>query len=133
MECLFCKIIEGKIPSVKIWENELFLAFLDINPVNPGHTLLVPKTHHDDVFDIDADEYGALFKAAKKLSVSLRKAMGSKRVGLVVEGFLVPHAHIHLIPINAENELHSHRAKRTSPDELEGIAARIKQEIKDTI
>jgi histidine triad (HIT) family protein len=129
MDCLFCKIIDGKIPSVKIWEDDGFFAFLDINPVNTGHTLVIPKTHHDDIFDMDEDTYSSLFKAARKLGRAVKKAMGSKRVGIVVEGFLIPHVHIHLIPINAGNELHTQKQKRVGSEELERIAEKIRNQI----
>jgi histidine triad (HIT) family protein len=132
-DCLFCKIINGDIPSVRIWEDESVFAFLDINPVNPGHTLVIPKTHQEDVFDIADEEYSSLFNSAKKLGRAVKKAMGSKRVGIVVEGFLIPHAHIHLIPINAGNELHSQKTKRATQEELERAAIRIRQEIKQSL
>jgi histidine triad (HIT) family protein len=129
MDCLFCKIIEGKIPAAKVYEDDVVLAFLDINPVNPGHTLLIPKSHHDEVFGMEDEEYESLFRAAKKLAPAVKKAMGSKRVGLVVEGFLIPHAHLHLIPINSGNELHSQRTGKPGNDELERTADRIRKEV----
>jgi histidine triad (HIT) family protein len=133
MDCLFCKIIEGKIPAVKVYEDERFLAFLDINPVNPGHTLVIPKSHQDEVFAMDEEEYTALFRTARELANAVKKAMGSKRVGIIVEGFLIPHAHVHLVPINAGNELHHQNMDRASRDELEGTAEKIRQEIKRSI
>jgi len=130
MECLFCKIINGEIPSVKIWEDERSFAFLDINPVNHGHTLIIPKKHYEDVFAMDDENYSALFKAAKMLSAPIQKAICSKRVGIVVEGFLIPHAHVHLIPINTGKEIRFNKVKPASKEELEAIASKIRKEIK---
>ncbi|MBU0533119.1 HIT family protein [Candidatus Micrarchaeota archaeon] len=124
--CIFCKIKDGEIPSAKVWENENFFAFLDINPVNPGHTLLIPKKHVDYLFELDDGVYHELFKAAKEVSVPLKRAVGAKRIGVVVEGFLVPHVHIHLIPINGPGELDAKRAGKADPNELTAIAERIK-------
>jgi histidine triad (HIT) family protein len=128
-DCIFCKIIAGEIPSEKVWEDEKFIAFLDINPVNPGHTLLIPKEHVDYLFDVDDPLYSEMFLAAKKVSGPLKKAMMSQRVGVVVEGLLVPHVHIHLIPISAPGELDAKRSTKMEPDELSKIANRIKEEI----
>jgi histidine triad (HIT) family protein len=130
-DCIFCKIIAGEIPSAKVWEDEKFMAFLDINPVNPGHTLLIPKEHVDYLFDVNDPLYSELFQAAKKISKPLQKAMMSQRVGVVVEGLLVPHVHIHLIPISAPGELDAKRAAKMEPDELSKIAEKIKQEFKE--
>ena len=127
--CLFCKIIKGELSNYKIWENERFLAFLDINPVNPGHTILIPKKHVDYIFDLEGPLYLEMFKIVKQLSKALKKAIRSKKVGLVVEGFAVPHAHIHLVPINKGNELNSSRAKKGDSEELLKIQEKIKIEI----
>jgi len=124
--CLFCKIVKEDLPSYKIWENERFLAFLDINPINLGHTVLISKKHVDYIFDLEEPLYLEMFKIAKQLSKVLKKAIGSKKVGLVVEGFAVPHAHIHLVPINKGNELNSSRAKKGDPKELFKIAENIR-------
>ncbi len=127
MDCLFCKIADKKIPASMVYEDGRILAFLDINPVNAGHTLVIPKSHHDELFSMDEEEYALLMKTARTLARALKKAMGSKRVGMVVEGFLVPHAHVHLVPINAGNELHSQRTHAVSPDELKATADKIRK------
>jgi len=124
-ECVFCKIIRGDIPSIKIWEDEKFFAFLDINPINPGHTLLIPKRHHDYLFDLEDEEYKELMLTAKKIAGILKDKLNPKRVGLAVEGFFVPHVHIHLVPLNKGNELNPERAKRMDVEELNRIAKRI--------
>lgn len=128
--CIFCKIAKGEIDSAKIYEDENYLAFLDSNPVNPGHTLLIPKEHVDHIFGINEPLYSGIFKTAKKLSKPIRNAVKSKRIGMSIEGFGVPHAHIHLIPINNVNEIDPHRAKEAKAEELQEISEKIKLEIK---
>ena len=125
MNCVFCKIKNGELPSHKIYEDDNFLAFLDVNPINPGHLLLIPKKHVDYVFDLQEPLYSEMFKVAKKISKNLKKVMKAKRIGIAVEGFAVPHVHIHLVPINHENELDPHRAKEATPEELYKVAKKI--------
>jgi len=128
-DCLFCKIIKGELPSYKIWEDKNFFAFLDINPINPGHTILVPKKHLNYIFDLEEPLYSEIFKTAQKLSAPLKRVVGAKRIALAIEGFLVPHAHIHLVPVNKVNDLDPNRAKKASPEKLSEIMERIKNEI----
>lgn len=130
--CLFCNILDGKIPANKVWENEDFFAFLDINPVNPGHVLLIPKKHVDYIFELEEPLYSKIFRASKELSGPIRKAMKAKRIGLALEGFSVPHAHIHLVPINKVNELNPDRAKKTTSEELSRVCKKIIKEIKSS-
>ncbi len=126
-DCIFCKIVAGEIPAVQVYEDNLFLAFLDREPVNPGHLVVIPKAHVDDVFDINEPMYAELFACAKKIAPQLKKAMESRRVGLVVEGFGVAHAHVHLIPINNAHELNPERAKETSMEERERLGKQIRE------
>ncbi len=128
--CIFCEIARGEIDSAKIYEDEKFFAFLDMKPINPGHTLLVPKKHIDNIFDIEEPLYSELFQTAKKLSQPIKNAMKSRRVGISVEGFGVPHTHVHLIPINRGYELDPNKAKSATPEELNEAAEIIKEEIK---
>ncbi len=128
-DCIFCKIIAGDIPGEKIWEDGDFFAFLDINPMNPGHTLLIPKTHHEYLFEMEDSLYSKMFEAAKKLSKPIKNAMGAKKIGVVVEGFLVPHAHIHLVPLHTGGELSFGRSKKATPEELKETAEKIKKEM----
>lgn len=128
-DCIFCKIIAKEIPAHIVWENKTFLAFLDIHPVNPGHLLMIPKEHVENVFDMADGLYQESFGTAKALSAPLQKAMRSARVGMVVEGFGVPHAHLHLVPINGPHELDSSRAKPMAAEELAVIAEKIKAEV----
>ena len=125
-DCVFCKIITGEIPAVKIYENQKVTAFLDNNPVKPGHVLVVPKKHEDYVFDMDDKEYTDLMLESKKIAKILKNKLQPKKVGLVVEGFGVPHVHVHLIPINKGNELNPEKAKHTEIEELNRIAQRIR-------
>ncbi len=126
-DCIFCKIVKEELPSHKVWEDETHLAFLDIHPINPGHTLLIPKNHIDNVFDISDDGYQELFLTAKKIAPKLQKVTGAKRIGLIVEGFAVPHAHIHLVPINNDKELKNPKGgKITTESELEEMQKIIK-------
>lgn len=129
--CIFCKIIAGEIPSFKVWEDKDFFAFLDISPINSGHTLLVPKKHTDYVFEMQDKEYSNIFLAAKKLSGPIQKATDAKRIGLAIEGFSVPHVHLHLVPLFGGNELNPERAKKADMTDLEKMCEKIKVEIKN--
>ncbi len=129
-KCVFCKIIKGGFPSNLIWENEDYLAFLDINPINQGHTLLIPKNHVDDIFDLPDKNYSEIFLLAKKLSNAIKNSTKSERVGLAVEGLSVPHVHIHIVPVNRVGDLDPKRAKRADNNELAEIAVLIKNEVK---
>lgn len=118
MDCIFCKIINNKIDHFKVWENKKFLAFLDRMPINPGHILLIPKKHQEEIFDLENNLYIEIFKIVKKISKPLKLVTKAKRVGIAVEGLGVPHAHIHLVPIYNGNELNPERAKKATEDEL---------------
>ncbi|MCK4718083.1 MAG: HIT family protein [Thermoplasmata archaeon] len=126
--CLFCKIITRELPGFILWEDEEFLAFLDINPVNPGHTLLVTKDHQEDVVHLDDETYSRLFLAAKELVRPLKAATKAKRIAIAVEGLSIPHLHIHLVPVHGPNELDPNRARRASEEELARMWQRIMEE-----
>ncbi len=100
MASIFTKIVQGEIPAYKVAEDDRFLAFLDINPLAKGHTLVIPKKEVDNLFDLDDETYRDLWLFAKKVAVALDKSMTCERVGVAVVGLEVPHAHIHLVPIN---------------------------------
>jgi histidine triad (HIT) family protein len=129
MECIFCRIAGKEIEGKVVWEDERFMAFLDINPIAPGHTLVIPKKHVDSVFDIGDPDYADLFRSARMLSRALKKALGARRVGVIIEGFLVPHAHVHLVPMNSGGQLSFSNARKASPEELERTAAAIRAQI----
>jgi histidine triad (HIT) family protein len=105
MSSIFTKIIQGEIPCYKIAEDENFLAFLDVRPLTKGHTLVIPKTEVDYIFDIDSQQYKELFVFAKTVAQALKKAIPCKRIGIAVIGLEVPHAHIHLVPMNEIGDL----------------------------
>ena len=124
--CIFCKIIEGKIPAVKVWEDEKYLTMLDINPMNPGHVLIIPKEHEDYIFDLSDSKYKELMLKAKNVAIILKERLKPKRVALAVEGLGIPHVHVHLVPINKGNELNPERAKPMNSEELNRIAKKIR-------
>ena len=105
MATIFSRIVQGEIPCYKIAEDERFFAFMDINPVAKGHTLVIPKRENDYIFDLEDDELGALTVFAKKVAKAIEKAVPCKRVGVAVIGLEVPHTHIHLIPISKEGDM----------------------------
>lgn len=111
METIFSKIIRGDIPCYKIAENDNYFAFLDINPLAEGHTLVIPKKQTDNIFDINETEYTGLFLFAKKIALSIQKNFECKKVGIAVIGLEVAHAHIHLVPINSVSDLDFKREK----------------------
>jgi len=116
--------VKGEIPSVKIWEDEKYLAFLDMNPINPGHALLIPKKHDDYIFDLNNEEYSELMLKARGVAKLLKEKLNPKRIGIIVEGFGVSHVHVHLVPINFPDEICNKR-KPIDSEELNKIAERI--------
>ncbi len=125
MPTIFTKIIKGEIPCHKIAENDAYLAFLDIRPVNPGHALVIPKKEVDYIFDVEDELLAGLFVFAKKVAVKIKKIIPCKKVGVMVAGIEVPHAHVHLIPFNDLGELTFARAKAMDNAELAKIAQKI--------
>ena len=127
MASIFTKIVNGEIPSYKIAEDENYYAFLDINPLAKGHTLVIPKKEVDYIFDIEEELYKGLFAFAKKVAPAIEKVIPCKRIGLTIIGLEVPHAHIHLIPINSIYDMDFKQPKlKLSPDEFETIAQKIR-------
>lgn len=128
MATIFSRIAAGEIPSYKVAETDLYFAFLDINPVQPGHVLVIPKKEVDYIFDIDDEEYAGLQLFAKKVARALRRAVPCRKVGVAVIGLEVPHAHIHLVPMSKEGDL-DFTKKTTLPDaEMKAIADAIAAE-----
>lgn len=125
MASVFSLIVAGEIPCYKVAEDDRHLAFLDINPVTPGHTLVIPKREVDYLFDLDDDEYVGLELFAKRVARAIDKAMPCKRVAEAVIGLEVPHAHIHLVPVNSEGDLNFKHHVGLSGDEMRSIAERI--------
>lgn len=127
---IFSKIIAGEIPSYKVAENEEFFAFLDINPVNWGHTLVVPKQETDYIFDIDDDQLGRMMMFAKKVAKGIKKATDCKKVGVAVIGLEVPHAHIHLVPMQKEGDMNfSNKISNPDSHKMEQLAKAISENI----
>lgn len=128
MASVFTKIINGEIPSYKIAENAHCYAFLDINPLVGGHTLVIPKKEVDDLFDLDHDTYSELMQFTKTLARAIRKVSPCEKVGMAVIGLEVRHAHIHLVPINGVYDIDFKKEKlQLTPAEFEGIAEKIRQ------
>jgi histidine triad (HIT) family protein len=126
METIFTKIINGDIPSYKIAENESCYAFLDISPLAQGHTLVIPKRQVDNIFDLADDEYQKLFLFAKKIAKAIKISFPCIKVGVAVIGIEVPHAHIHLVPINKVSDLDFKKQKLSlTKDEFELITSKI--------
>lgn len=127
MKSVFTRIIEGEFPCYKIAEDENYFAFLDINPLTKGHTLVVPKIQIDKISDLDDQTLSGLILFAKKISKAVEKTILCKRVGMVVLGMEVPHAHIHLIPLNKEADVNFTNPKlKVEPIEMQDIANKIK-------
>lgn len=127
MDCIFCKIVKGEIPSYKVSEDENFYAFLTINPINPGHTLVIPKSHVSYIFDMEEESLANLMKACKPIALTLQQKLKPKtgKIGIMVAGLEVPHTHIHLIPMNSEGDLNFDKAKSSTPDELKEVLKKI--------
>jgi histidine triad (HIT) family protein len=127
MASIFTRIAQGEIPSYKIAENENFLAFLDVNPLAKGHTLVIPKKEQDYLFDLENESFVGLHLFAKEVAIQLKKHIACKRIGVAVIGLEVPHAHIHLIPLNEMDDINFNRKKLTlSPEELTTIADKLR-------
>jgi histidine triad (HIT) family protein len=130
MATLFSRIAAGEIPCHRIAENAEFFAFLDINPLAEGHTLVIPKKEIDYFFDLDEDTLGRMMAFSKTIARALEQAIPCKRIGLSVIGLEVPHAHIHLVPLQKESDLFFGNPKLTkTPDELAQTAAKIREKL----
>lgn len=126
MASIFSKIVKGEIPCYKVAEDDQFLAFLDIQPLAAGHVLVIPKVEIDYIFDIDDEQHRALWSFAKRVASAVKSAIPCKRVGVAVIGLEVPHAHIHLIPMNRVSDMNFASPKLSLPaDELQAISEKI--------
>ena len=117
MASIFSRIIAGEIPSYKVAEDDRFYAFLDINPKQPGHTLVIPKQETDYIFDLDPEQLGDLFRFAQRVARAIEQVIPCKRVGMGVLGLEVPHAHIHLIPMQSEKDMNLSNPVYAVPEE----------------
>ena len=127
-DCIFCKIVKGEIPAAKIWEDESFLAFLSIQPINPGHTLVIPKKHVPYIFDLDDQTLGDLIVKCKPIARALKEIFkpASGKIGVMVMGGEVPHVHVHLVPMEEESDLRK-LPQSVSFEQLEKEAAEIRK------
>ena len=130
MATIFTRIINGEIPCYKIAEDDEFFAFLDINPVQKGHTLVVPKEEVSYIFDINDDKLGRYMAFAKRVAAAIKAAVPCIKVGIAVVGLEVPHSHIHLIPLNEVNDLNFEHKMTLPKEEMEQIAANIVKNFK---
>jgi histidine triad (HIT) family protein len=132
MPSVFARIVKGEIPSYKVAEDDDYYAFLDINPLVKGHTLVIPKKEIDYIFDIDSDSYAGLWVFARKVAKAIEKVIPCKRVGVAVLGMEVPHAHIHLVPLQSESDMNFRNPKlKLSDNEMKTIADSIAKAFKD--
>lgn len=130
MATIFTKIINGEIPCYKIAENDKYFAFLDINPLKIGHTLVVPKTEKDYIFDLGDEDLSGLVLFSKKVAVAIEKAIPCGRIGVAVIGLEVPHVHIHLVPMDRMEDLNFHNPKlKLSQEEFLKIARKISEKV----
>jgi len=126
---IFTKIVNGEIPSYKVAEDDKYLAFLDVNPNAKGHTLCIPKQEIDKIFDMEDELYLGLMKFSKKVATALEKTVPCKRVGMAVVGLEVPHAHVHLIPLNHMDEMRFQNKVALSKEEFEALAKSIQSNL----
>lgn len=132
MATIFARIVTGEIPSFKVAEDERFLAFLDINPIAEGHTLVIPKEEIDYIFNIPDPLLADLFTFSKRVALAMESVIPCKRIGIAVLGLEVPHAHVHLVPIQTVYDIDFKKTKlRFSNEEFQGIAERISNAYKE--
>lgn len=124
--CIFCEILAGRAPARIVYGDADHIAFFPLEHINPGHLLLIPRRHVDYLFDLDGASYQRLWGTAARLAPGLQEVTGAKRIGVAVEGFSVPHAHVHLVPINAFDELNPARAKKLEAGEAEDLQQRLR-------
>jgi histidine triad (HIT) family protein len=131
-DCIFCKLISGEFPTNKVYEDEYTFAFLDVHPINPGHILVIPKIHVADFYNLDDTYYQAVMATVKKLSKVVHEKLNPEKVGLIVAGWDVPHAHIHVVPMHDSSDITSKsilEGTRANPtnEELAGIAQQLSE------
>lgn len=129
MSTIFTKIINGDIPCEKLAEDDRFFAFLDIRPIHEGHTLVIPKREVDYFFDLDDDLLGGIMTFAKPIASALKAVVPCERVGVMVAGLEVPHAHVHLVPISDVGQLSFAHAREADPTELADLAEKIRRHL----
>ena len=130
MATIFSKIIKGDIPSYKIAEDDRYFAFLDINPLRAGHTLVVPRQETDYVFDLDDEQLAGLIVFSKKVAAAIKNAIPCNRIGIAILGLEIPHAHVHLVPMDSMEDVNFRNPKlKFTPEEFKEIAEKIRRKI----
>ena len=129
MASIFTKIVNGELPCYKIAETEDFLAFLDVNPNAKGHVLCIPKKEVDKIFDLEEADYNGLMSFSRTVALALKKVVPCKRIGISVIGLEVPHAHVHLIPLQSMDDARFIQKVKLSPEEFEALAEAIKRQL----
>jgi histidine triad (HIT) family protein len=130
MPTIFTRIIQGEIPSYKIAEDDRFFAFLDINPLRAGHTLVVPKQETDYIFDLDDELLAEMMVFSKKVAAAIREAIPCNRIGIAVLGLEIPHAHIHLVPMDSMEDINFRNPKlKFTPEQFKNIAEEISRKV----
>jgi len=125
--CIFCEIVAGRAPEKLVFEDADHIAFFALEHINPGHLVLIPRRHTDYLFDMDSPAYHALWAVAAKLAPGLRSVTSAPRIGVAVEGFAVPHVHVHLVPVYAGHDLNPERAKPLDTAEAERLRTKLRQ------
>ena len=125
--CVFCRIVAGSAAADVVYEDDTHLAFLPLEHINPGHVLVIPKRHVDYLFDLDGEHYVALWRVAARLAPGLRNATAARRIAVAVEGFSVPHVHVHLVPVHHGDELDPGRAVRLSDEQTRHWAEQLRR------
>ena len=126
ISCVFCQIVAGRIPARTVYEDRDHLAFFPLEHINPGHVVLIPRQHTDYLFDLEPTAYESLWATAARIAPALKDATSAKRVGVAVEGFSVPHVHVHLVPLFAFDDLNPSRAKALDAAEADRLHAQIR-------
>jgi histidine triad (HIT) family protein len=129
--CVFCALAEGRVPVRKVFEDSDHVAFFPLKHFNPGHVLLIPRKHVEYVFDMEEDAYQALWAKARQLAPVVRRVAGAKRVGILVEGFSVPHVHVHLVPVNALADIDPARERALPDEEADRLAAAMREALSE--
>ena len=129
MSTIFRKIIDGDVPCHKLIEDDNYLSFLDMRPINPGHALVIPKIDNDYIFDLDDDVLAGLLVAAKPVAKAIEQVVTCERIGLMVAGLEVPHTHVHLVPINGIGDLNFAKANDATQEELAALAEQIRKAV----
>jgi len=132
MSSIFTKIIQGELPSYKIYESEKVYAFLALDQINMGHTLVIPKNEVNHFFEMNKDEYNEVFEVSKFLSEAIHEVSKAKRVAMAIQGFEVPHAHVHLIPVNSAEEFSFSRGKKREDHEMKEVQEKIVSKLNES-